>query len=72
MGSRVRVRVCSPPGALFIWNRAWRAECGSVVSDSCDPRLLCPWVRVSGLPFPSPGDLPDPGIEPGSLRSLGL
>ena len=21
---------------------------------------------VSGLPFPSPGDLPDPGIEPGS------
>ena len=22
--------------------------------------------RWSGLPFPSPGDLPDPGIEPGS------
>ena len=21
----------------------------------------------SGLPFPSPGDLPDPGIEPSSL-----
>ena len=21
----------------------------------------------SGLPFPSPGDLPEPGIEPGSL-----
>ena len=21
----------------------------------------------SGLPFPPPGDLPDPGIEPGSL-----
>ena len=21
----------------------------------------------SGLPFPSPGDVPDPGIEPGSL-----
>ena len=21
----------------------------------------------SGLPFPSPGDFPDPGIEPGSL-----
>ena len=21
----------------------------------------------SGLPFPSPGDLPSPGIEPGSL-----
>ena len=28
----------------------------------------------SGLPFPSPGDLPDPGIEPGSpaLQTLYL
>ena len=25
----------------------------------------------SGLPFPSPGDLPDPGIEPMSLALLG-
>ena len=25
----------------------------------------------SGLPFPSPGDLPDPGIEPGSPGSAG-
>ena len=25
----------------------------------------------SGLPFPSPGDLPDPGIEPGSSRVAG-
>ena len=24
-----------------------------------------------GLPFPSPGDLPDPGIEPGSPRTVG-
>ena len=24
----------------------------------------------SGLPFPSPGDLPDPGIEPGSPAFL--
>ena len=35
-------------------------------------RLLCPWnspgknTEWSGLPFPSPGDLPKPGIEPGS------
>ena len=32
-------------------------------------RLLCPWDspgKNTGLPFPSPGDLPDPGIEPGS------
>ena len=26
----------------------------------------------SGLPFPSPGDLPDPGIEPTSLLSPAL
>ena len=26
----------------------------------------------SGLPFPSPGDLPDSGIEPGSLAALAL
>ena len=26
----------------------------------------------SGLPFPSPGDLPDPGIEPVSPVSLAL
>ena len=26
----------------------------------------------SGLPFPSPGDLPDPGIQPASLMSLVL
>ena len=25
----------------------------------------------SGLPFPSPGDLPDPGIEPASLAFAG-
>ena len=25
----------------------------------------------SGLPFPLPGDLPDPGIEPGSLALAG-
>ena len=26
----------------------------------------------SGLPFPSPGDLPNPGIKPASLISLAL
>ena len=45
----------------------------SVVSAFCDPMDCSPpgssvhrqeyW---SGLPFPSPGDLPDPGIESGS------
>ena len=51
-----------------------------VLSLSC-PTLATPWSVArqvplsmgfyrqeywSGLPFPSPGDLPDPGIEPGS------
>ena len=36
-------------------------------------RLLCPWDFPgqgywSGLPFPSPEDLPNPGIEPGLLH----
>ena len=40
------------------------------------PRLLCPWEFSrqgywSGLPFPSPGDLPDPGIEPRSTLIAG-
>ena len=51
-----------------------------LVTKSC-LTLAIPWTVVhqaslsmgfsrqecwSGLPFPSPGDLPDPGIEPGS------
>ena len=46
-----------------------------LLAQSCltlyDPmdRLLCPWNSPGkntgvGLPFPSPGDLPDLGIEP--------
>ena len=42
----------------------------SVVSDSLEPHgLTTEFSRQeywSGLLFPSPGDLPDPGIEPGS------
>ena len=56
---------------------------GSLVSKSC-PTLANPWTVAhqpplsmgflrqeywSGLPFPSPGDLPNPGIEPVSLAS---
>ena len=53
---------------------------GGLVTKSC-PTLVTPWTVAhqaplsmgfskqeywSGLPFPSPGDLPDPGIEPRS------
>ena len=54
----------------------------SVVSNSLQPhglqpaRLLCPWNFPgnywSELPFPTLGDLPDPGIEPESLESPAL
>ena len=54
----------------------------SVVSNSLRPyglwpaRLLCPWGLSrqeywSGLPCPSPGDLPNPGIEPLALALAG-
>ena len=57
-------------------------EVASVVSDS----FATPWAEAhqvplsmgftrqkywSGLPFPSPGDLPNPGIEPTSLGLAG-
>ena len=48
----------------------------SVVSDSVIPSAVTHEAPLSmgfsrqeywsGLPFPSPGDLPDPGTEPGS------
>ena len=53
---------------------------GGIVTKSC-PTLATPWTVAcqaplsmgfsrqeywSGLPFPSPGNLPNPGIEPGS------
>ena len=31
--------------------------------------MLCSWIwglNIIKMPFPSPGDLPDPGIKPGS------
>ena len=56
----------------------------SIASDSREPmdcmqltRLLCSWnffqARIlSGLPFHTPGDVPNPGIKPKSLASLAL
>ena len=55
----------------------------AAASDSLRPhglwltRFLCPWTFQgkeywSGLPFPIPGDLPDPGIEPISPVLVGV
>ena len=61
------------------WRPFVLVVCG-LVAKSC-PTLMIPWSVVcqaplsmgfsrqeywSGLPFLTPGDLPDPGIEPGS------
>ena len=63
----------------YLIYRESESERSSVMSDSCDPMDCSPpgssvhgfsrqeyW---SGLPFPSPGDLPKPGIEPQSPAS---
>ena len=63
------------------WQSAVLCSVTSVIAVSLWPYVACQaplsmgfsrqeyW---SGLPFPSPGDLPDPGIEPASVVSLAL
>ena len=61
-------------------NLSWTGGGGDLVTKSC-LTLVTPWTVAhqallsigfsrqeywSGLPFPSPGNLPYPGIEPGS------
>ena len=61
-----------------------QGECGVL---SCVRLVSTPWTVAhqaplfmefsrqaywSGLPFPTPGDLPDPGIKPASLASPAL
>ena len=61
-----------------------QGDCCCLVAKSCptlceplelEPaRLPCPWAfpgKNTGLPCPSPGDLPKPGIQPVSLVSAG-
>ena len=74
------------PGRPFPWEPVLNLKSESETQlclDLCDP----PWTVAlkallsmgfcrqeywSGLPFPSPGDLPNPGIEPASLASPAL
>ena len=61
-------------------DQAWKCVGGALVAKSCRT-LVTPWTVAcqaplsmglsrqeywSGLPFPSPGDFPNPEIEPGS------
>ena len=52
--------VCHSPVRLFA--TLWTVACQAPLSMGFSKQEY--W---SGLPFPSPGDLPDPGIKPGSL-----
>ena len=67
---------------LAPWKKSYDQPGGGLVAQLC-PTLATPWTVAcqaplamgfsrqeywNGLPFPSPGDLPDPGIEPGSPR----
>ena len=62
----------APSSYRILFFTCRRAQSYPTLSDPMDyrpTRLLCPWgfsrqEYWSGLPFPSPGDLPDPGIEP--------
>ena len=70
----------SYPPPLRVWYLCQRYGGGDLATKLC-PALATPWTVAcqaplsmgssrqeywSGLPFPSPGDLPDPGIEPRS------
>ena len=62
---RTTVCVCAPLCPTFV--TSWATACQAPLSMGFSRQEY--W---NGLPFPSPGDLPDPGIEPGSLASLAL
>ena len=56
----------SHPRVLVLFTQSHPTLC-----DPMDCSLLCPWnspgqVHWSELPFPSPWDFPNPGVEPGS------
>ena len=69
---------CVIYGDIVVRANGWCG--GGLVTVSC-PTVATPWTKAcqaplsmgfsrqdywSGLPFPSPGDLPDPVIKPGS------
>ena len=70
-----------PQGAPGQWFCFWGELIGCcLVAQSC-PTLACQaplsmefskQEYLSRVPFPTPGDLPDPGIKPGALESPAL
>ena len=71
----------SPPGVVCVHMHTCMCMLSSIKlfailrTVACHAPLSMGFVRQeywSGLPFPSPGDLPDPGIKPQSLASPAL
>ena len=60
-------------GRLQVWAQSCPTLCNPMDYIAHQAPLSMYFSRQeywSGLPFPSPGDLPDPGMEPSSLRLL--
>ena len=61
---------------MFSTNKRVKVLAAQLCPAICDPQTVAHQAPLSmgfprqeywsGLPFPSPGDLPDPGIKPGS------
>ena len=58
----VCVCVCESLSHVLLFGTPWNVACQAPLSMGFSRQEYC-----SGLPFPSPGDLPDPGVEPGTL-----
>ena len=64
----IKMCVCSQSlSRVWLFVTPWTVACRALLSME-----FCRQEYRSGLPFPSPGDLPDPGIEPTSLESPAL
>ena len=59
--SCIRIKLKVLVSHVWFCVTAWTVTCQALLSTEFSRQEY--W---SGLPFPSPGDLPDPGIEPGS------
>ena len=57
----------APHSSTLAWKTPWTVACRAPLSMEFSRQEY--WT---GLPFPSPGDLPEPGIKPKSLMSPAL
>ena len=76
--THMHILTCVYPSDTFVCVLSHSVMASCLRPQGLQPaRLLCPWnfpgqEYWSGLPFPTLGDLPDPGIEPASPVSPAL